>query len=141
MLDNKSGNSNFTDKIELLHSLVEIIGKKRISLVTMDREFIGDNWLRWLKKQRINFCVRVPKHHKILFPDGSNWKAEERLAENDGRAFCFRNVIVDKVLVNIHVYYGKDGKLLYLIGTISVSQLKKIYQKRWTIDLIHKKCY
>jgi len=47
MLDNKSGNSNFTDKIELLHSLVEIIGKKRISLVTMDREFIGDNWLRW----------------------------------------------------------------------------------------------
>jgi hypothetical protein len=136
MLDNKSGNSNFTDRIHLLESLVGIIGKKRISLVTMDREFIGKNWLRWLKKQKIDFCVRVPKHHKILFPDGSKCTAEELLAENDGRLCCFRNVIVDNVIVNVSISYGKDGKLLYLIGTISVSQLKKTYHKRWTIEVL-----
>jgi hypothetical protein len=75
MLDNNSGNSNWKDRIKIFQSLMRKIGKERIEIILMDREFIGHKWLLWLKKEGINFCVRFPKHHLLLFADGSTFKA------------------------------------------------------------------
>lgn len=49
MLDNNSGNSNYEDRIQLFTKLINIIGKEHISLVLMDRKFIGCEWLSWLQ--------------------------------------------------------------------------------------------
>lgn len=133
MLDNKSGNSNATDRIELFKSIIKIVGIDRISLLVMDREFIGNKWLLWLKKKKINFCVRVPKSHKITFNDGTVLKAEELL--EDRKSFYAKNVIVDNVVVNLSISYGKDGELLFLIGTIHYKELTKSYKRRWAIEV------
>lgn len=77
MLDNNSGNSNYADRIKLLSDMIEPIGADRIEILTMDREFIGHKWLKWLKKKGIPFCVRVPKHHKITLADGRNNKTKK----------------------------------------------------------------
>lgn len=133
MLDNNSGNSNAEDRIELFKSLIELIGKRRIDLVVMDREFIGHKWLSWLKREKIDFCVRVPKHHQILFTDGEKVKVTELM--QDLTSFQCKNVVVDQVVVNLSVSYAADGDLLYLIGSIKTKQLKKWYKKRWTIEV------
>ena len=70
MLDNKSGNSNYQDRIQVLQNIIQVVGFERIEQLIMDREFVGYQWLRWLKKNKISFCVRVPAHHKITFADG-----------------------------------------------------------------------
>ena len=57
MLDNKSGNSNSGNRIDLL----EKVFKNRVGLIVADREFIGHKWLKWMKNQGLTFCVRVPK--------------------------------------------------------------------------------
>jgi len=133
MLENNSGNSNADDRIDLLKSLIELIGKERIELVVMDREFIGFKWLSWLKSQQLSFCVRVPKHHKILFGDGNWLKVKELMI---GRtSYKAMHVVVDQVVVNLSVSYAKDGDLLYLIGTTTPNQLAKWYKKRWTIEV------
>lgn len=133
MLDNNSGNSNADDRISLFKSLIKIVGIERIELLVMDREFIGNQWLSWLKKQGITFCVRVPKHHKILFANLECVKAEELLVD----LTCFRahNVIVDGVEVNLSLSYGNDGELLYLIGTMKAKHLEKAYKRRWSIEV------
>ena len=133
MLDNNGGNSNPDDRIDLLQSVVHIIGKKRISYLVMDREFIGQKWLSWLKSSEIPFTVRVPKHHKILFSDGYRESAME-LMENR-KSFHANNVVVDGVSVNLSLSYDKDGELLYLIGTMSCKELKMNYKKRWGIEV------
>lgn len=133
MLDNNSGNSNWKDRIKLFKSIIKIIGKDRISIVLMDREFIGKNWLSWLKEESIDFCVRVPKHHSILLEDGTKITAAEILSLHSYS--CKANVIVDSVLVNLSVSYDKNGELLYLIGTKSPSKLNGWYKKRWTIEV------
>ncbi len=133
MLDNKSGNSNSQDRIDIFKDIVEIIGKKRIKLIVMDREFIGNKWLAWLKSNEISFCVRVPKNHKILFLDGCRVSAEELL--EDSEIFCATNVVVDNVSVNISLSYGNDGELLFLIGNIPINQIKEIYKRRWSIEV------
>jgi len=138
MLDNNSGNSNASDRIQLFKSIIELIGLKRIDLVVMDRDrvawrFIGHEWLSWLKSRQIDFCVRVPKHHKMIFSDG------ERLSVNDlmeeCQSFQCKNVVVDQVVVNVSISYDGDGDFLYLIGTIEAHKLKKWYKKRWTIEV------
>lgn len=133
MLDNKSGNSNSKNRIDLLEDIIALIGKDRLSMLIMDREFIGHKWLSWLKKEGIPFCVRVPKHHKITLRDGSKVEAEKLLER--GRKVYLRNVFVDLVRVNISISLDKNGELLYLIGTVKPDQLGRIYRKRWSIEV------
>lgn len=64
LLDNKSGNSNAQNRINLMEKCVNLLGK-RISFVIGDREFIGIKWLKWLRENKIGYCMRVPKNHAI----------------------------------------------------------------------------
>ena len=133
LLDNHSGNSNSSDRIALFKKLIKRVGIQRIGVVIMDREFIGHKWLRWLKKQGVDFCVRVPKHHKIMLADGSRWTAEALLENRKSR--YLEHVVVDMVVVNLALGYDKKGELLYLIGTHAARELPALYRKRWSIEV------
>lgn len=133
MLDNKSGNSNWEDRIKLFKEIIKVVGIDRIELLTMDREFIGHKWLNWLKSKKIDFCVRVPKSHKISLVTGEILKPEAFLQEHGN--VCLENVIVDGVVVSCSISIDKNGDLLYLIGTFKPTALKGIYKKRWTIEV------
>jgi hypothetical protein len=64
LLDNKSGNSKAQNRIDLMEKCINLLGK-RIDIVIGDREFIGIKWLKWLKENKIGFCMRIPKSHTI----------------------------------------------------------------------------
>jgi hypothetical protein len=133
MLDNNSGNSSAADRIALFQSLIAVVGKERIQMLVMDREFIGQPWLSWLKKERIPFCVRVPKRHSILLATGERVWAEEIIADCDIDGYQ-QDVIVDGVAVNLSISCDKDGELLYLIGTTQPQTLRTWYKRRWAIE-------
>ena len=133
MLDNKSGNSNWKDRVNILESLINKIGKERIAILLMDREFIGHKWLLWLKQEGISFCVRVPKHHLILTADGPYFKAEKLLLNK--KKVYKKGVCVDKASLNLSLSYEKKGDLVYLIGTEDPKSLKRWYKKRWSIEV------
>ncbi len=99
LLDNNSGNSNYKDRIKIFKEIVEKIGAERIEIILMDREFIGHQWLKWLKKHEIDFCVRVPKHHKIILNDGSRYSALELLGNRKSR--YIEQVVINMVVVNL----------------------------------------
>ena len=133
MLENNSGNSNYAVRIELFKGLVKQVGIDRIEVLIMDREFIGHKWLKWLKKEDIDFCVRVPKHHKITLADGTCLKAEELV--QGAKSLYLRDVVVDMVVVNLYLGYDKEGELLYLIASLPARELAGIYKKRWSIEV------
>ena len=58
MLDNKSGSSNSEDRIGVFKRIIAVLKEDRIAYLVMDREFIGNKWLWWLK------------HHSVLFANG-----------------------------------------------------------------------
>lgn len=133
MLDNKSGNSNWQDRIDLLKQCIVLLGKERISAVVMDREFIGHRWLSWLQKAQIPFCVRVPAHHSITLRNGQVYRAEQLIATQTTR--YFQHAIVDGVRVNVAVKRLANGEMLYVIGTHFAKALIHLYRKRWTIEV------
>ena len=48
LLDNKSGNSTVSDRVNLLTKAVDLLGIERIGLLVADREFVGAEWVRVL---------------------------------------------------------------------------------------------
>lgn len=58
---NKQGNSSTRERIALLQRFTKVFGKSNISGLLGDREFIGNQWFQYLKKQDIPFYFRVKK--------------------------------------------------------------------------------
>ena len=46
----KDGNSNTTERLDLLNDFDEVFGFSRISSLIADREFIGNQWFKTLSK-------------------------------------------------------------------------------------------
>ena len=135
MLDNKGGNSNCEQRLEIIKKCINLLGPKRIGLIVGDREFIGQIWLKFLKDKKILFCVRVPKHHIIENTAGQKYLAED-LWKNSKKTIRFKHCMVDGVWGCVVIDTDAKGELLFLFGTANVDYLEQFYKKRWTIETV-----
>jgi hypothetical protein len=62
----KSGNSSMAERIELMDRLFKIAPqlKGQIEVFLADREFIGADWLAYLRQQQIPRCIRIRKNFR-----------------------------------------------------------------------------
>lgn len=134
LLDNKSGNSNAQNRIDLLEKLLEVIDKKRIALIVGDREFIGIKWVKYLKKNQIPFCMRLPKHHFVTLKNGEVYTISELLSRSEER--YFQDCLVDGIKSNVMMKRLKDDEFLFLMGSFPAKKLGKLYRKRWCIEVL-----
>jgi len=133
LLDNKSGNSGWRDRCDLLDKCVALLGKDRIGVVIGDREFIGHRWFKYLKTQGIQFVMRMPKSHHIHQPDGRVLCLKElKVRTHEPRRVS--NCLVDGVVGNVWVKQQAEGDWLFLFGNIEPKYMGQIYRKRWTIE-------
>jgi transposase len=131
LLENKSGNSNSSDRIDLLEKVLKIIDKKTIGLMVADREFIGH---KWLKDQGLFFCVRVPKSHHIHRLNGEILKAEEISELFPNGTYLF-DCMVDNVWGSVYIKPLPEGDILFLFGNCQPKFLAQLYRKRWSIEV------
>jgi len=54
-----------------------VFGAARIAALLADREFVGEDWLRWLQKQRIPFHQRIKRDTRV----SNSWNRMMRLDE------------------------------------------------------------
>lgn len=57
----KRGNSKTEHRIELMERLLGVLPASEIRALTMDREFIGKEWLKWLDDQGVGYVVRIKR--------------------------------------------------------------------------------
>ena len=65
MLDNNGGSSSTSERKELINKFIEIFGSDVIESLLGDREFIGDNWLKFLNDNDIKFYIRIKSNLTI----------------------------------------------------------------------------
>ena len=133
LLDNRSGNSNAADRIALLQVCVQLLGKHRIGLVLGDREFVGQQWLKWLKDNGLNFIMRLPRHHLLTFADGRR-QAIADLGLACGQVRRLAHCQVDGVWGQVWVKALADHEFLFLFGNVGLPYMGQLYAKRWTIE-------
>lgn len=134
LLDNKSGNSHCKDRIDLLSKLIKVIGKERIGIIVGDREFIGIEWVKYLKTNDIKFCMRVPKSHLVTLKNGDCYSIEVLLCRQTER--YFQDCMVDGIWCNTMIKRLINDDFLFLIGNLPAKQLGGSYRRRWCIEVL-----
>jgi hypothetical protein len=72
----KKGNSNTTERIQLINPFLNIFGSCKIHYLTGDREFIGQLWFDYLMKHQMTFRLRIKKNRLISRSNGQLAPAE-----------------------------------------------------------------
>ncbi|WP_337969206.1 transposase [Rickettsia tamurae] len=56
-----------------MECFLEVFDKNRIEALTADREFIGKEWLSWLRTNQIRYVFRVRENRQYIVMQGEKW--------------------------------------------------------------------
>ena len=127
----RGGNSNCKQRIALLRKLLTVLAAQDIHALTMDREFVGKPWLKWLDDQDIGYVVRVKKNTAVGWRDASDF------ASLPGPRSAKRQDIF-----GMKLYFaskrmkagGRSSQLLVVSNRFQGRQALNLYRMRWGIE-------
>ena len=132
------GSSSTSERIHILKQVLEKIGPRRIQAFLADREFIGDDWFRFLKKSKIPFVIRIKKNtlatgiRAYPIPVLTLWK-------NRGRSKSVINapVLIWGNLLYVSIRQGKGAKEpIIVVSNKTFKDALNLYQRRWEIETL-----
>jgi len=142
MLD-KRGNSSQEERIDLMNELLNILDKEqknKIRCLLADREFIGTQWITYLKGLPFTFFIRI-KNNTLVRKLG---KSKQVHAKNLFDCSHFRALRKKRVLFGHRLFIGGqkigDNEWLIIISDIPVKRAKNYYGERWGIEVFFGAC-
>lgn len=141
----KFGNSNTSERTELMDRFISLFGLDTIDCLLADREFVGDKWLGYLNHLGIEYHIRIRDNFWVELPRNGHWVKASWLFQHLRDQQC--------------CYYGRivrmNGQLGYLSGSkvknkqgvseyqIIVSfnkpeQSQTLYRERWQVETAFK---
>ena len=133
MLD-KKGNSSTGERKKLIEQILEIIPKDMIELILADREFVGEEWFKYLAEQELPFAIRMKKCEQIRHQNGGKMKL--------GKYFAGMQVGESKTLET--KIYGVATKMtclklekehLFIASNVVIgAEALHAYKQRWSIE-------
>lgn len=134
----KKGNSNSSERMDLLDKFCKIFPTAQIAYVCGDREFIGKEWLSYLMLEPvIPFRLRIKSNNKI----GSGRKALSasvifaHLQPGQTESLSGRRLVWGRS-VYVSALRLDDGELLVVISPDSKGNAISDYAKRWGIETL-----
>jgi hypothetical protein len=61
----KGGTSSTKDRTKILKRVIKAIGPEKIRVFLADREFIGEEWFRFLIEKGILFVIRIKQNSMV----------------------------------------------------------------------------
>ena len=134
----KAGTSSTQDRISLMERLLKCLGQTPFVL-TADREFIGDEWFRYLAKKQIPFVIRIKGNTHMTRPGCSHsvpaFQLFKRLKNGKKKALDGFHGIMG-LPVFIAAGRNKQGELLIVVSNQFCHRALKEYMKRWGIECL-----
>ncbi|MFO1349909.1 MAG: IS4 family transposase [Gammaproteobacteria bacterium] len=132
----KAGNSNTAERRTLMERFIGIFGRARIAYLLADREFIGGQWLEFLRREGIGFRIRL--------------KADALLSTARGQRpvlACFQDLAVGerrvlrkaRTLWGCRVYLAAlrlESEWLIVMSADHPQRALSDYAQRWTIETL-----
>lgn len=139
----KRGNSNFKEQIDIMEQFIRLFGRDSIKCLVADREFVGNEWFKWLNDNAIQYRIR-----------DNFWVEDPRT----GRKIRAQHILAnlkhgeERILYRI---YRVCGELCYLAGAVIKDKTGKHepkilisfcrpeealadYKEKWTIETMFK---
>ncbi len=141
----KRGNSNTAERTAIINRYIELFGRETISFLVADREFIGEDWIKYLNEQRIEYHIRVRENF---------WAQNPKKGNRYKLSWLFQDIKLNQPKFLYQIFYV-NNQLCYLSGCkvlnkngkpelqIIISFCKpeiayKIYKERWQIETAFK---
>lgn len=135
----KAGSSNTEERITLMQKFLDCFGPGRIKALLADREFVGEDWFRWLKTHQIPFHIRLKEN--TLVPNVWNYPIPAKvmfrpLAPGQSRHLEGRRPIWG-CFVHLSALRLDDGELLIIASSDAPqSEAFTAYGHRWEIETL-----
>lgn len=134
----KQGNSNSRERIALLKHFLTVFGHERIQCVTADREFIGTDWIKFLKRHRIPFRIRIKRNTLLSSRDGTHERSAFRFFQNlplgKARLLAHPQRLWGMTVWGIGMRIRNDS--LIVITTDEPDTALDDYAQRWEIETL-----
>ena len=142
LLDNKGGNSTQEIRVTIFDKLIQLFGIRRIKSVYGDREFIGENWVKYLAKKKIKFCLRITQDTLVRLPGQLRGRHAHKWMYKKRVRYLNNVEIYDGVKVNMILKplktlkpNGKPDQLLLISNIKANKRAMDSYKKRWSIEV------
>jgi len=132
----RAGNSKTADRISLLS---RIINEIKIKSLTADREFIGEEWFKFLLNSNIPIYIRIKEDTQVLSKNGQYTIGLRDVFEKVkpcGKKVLKGSYRVLGVDVNLVASRNPDGELLIVLTNRCPYKALKKYKKRWSIETL-----
>jgi len=142
----KAGHSSQEERINYLHDALQSYQLKGLTLIA-DREYIGYEWFKELKRLSIHFVIRVKEgiyHTEINQACGRSWDQMKVKASGlkKGKKVSKRIKLDGLELQYIILKNPRpdaEDELIYLVSDLdSPTQAARIYAFRWSIEVCFK---
>lgn len=139
----KRGNSSEEERISLMNKLLAqltVHQNKQIRCLLADREFIGKEWLSYLKKASFTFVIRIRNNSKMR----RMGKLKEIRVGQFFNEKHFKALRKQRILFGHQLYIGgqkiSSTDSLILISDLPISKGKIYYGERWGIEVFFSAC-
>jgi hypothetical protein len=137
MVLEKKGCSDTAERIQLLEKYLELFGTESLSFVTADREFIGRDWFRYLRREKIPFRIRIKENLKVTNARGNKMVSAKNLfrIQRAGVGVLLsgsRKVLGEEVaLMGMRI---PEGAYVIVASSAESDQILTDYALRWKIE-------
>ncbi len=135
-----AGNSNTKTRVCLLNRLQKAFPDLKIAALMGDREFIGDQWMAYLKHQQIPFVLRLRENQYVAREGYETWTVAgiagrlERGQKMIVKGWCRLGAAGQSPAVRLVIMRLKTGELLALAASGNPRRALSDYRRRWTIE-------
>lgn len=141
----KKGNSNSGERIALINRFIKHFGKECIDCLMADREFVGEEWIRFLNEQKLRYYIRIRNNFKTFLPHKNNtipvsWlfkglkvgeiKHYPKIVKINGE-YCYLSATLTQKR-------GEKPELLIIISYNKNEQSLLNYRERWQVECCFK---
>lgn len=139
------GNSNTDQRIALMRRYLDLFGAASIELLMADREFIGRDWIEFLRKNNVPFAIRVKVNQRVALSDGRLW-ALRTLLRKRRRSRSITTFEARLPAVSGPLFFaakwingrkaGQGEWLVVITHSHNAKHALQAYKRRWAIECL-----
>jgi hypothetical protein len=139
MILNSAGNSSTNERIQLLKNVIKKFGASRIEVLLADREFIGEEWFRFLITESIPFVIRVKQNFMVSgLRTGYEVPIRELLKKLGQKKWLLNQPIVlwgHPLYASVRHAKGAKEPMI-VVSNRPFPNAIKLYRQRWGIETL-----
>jgi hypothetical protein len=136
---NKAGTSSTKDRSKILKRVIQAIGRDKIRVLLADREFIGEDWFRFLIEQNIPFLIRIKQNFMVKGIRQEYLVPVVKLLDKLGHRKVIENypITLRRHSLFVSIEHRKRAKEpMIVVSNQEFSSPLQLYRWRWGIETL-----